>query len=168
MLLPLAALLLPQVQRYTAVQRQDRPAHVLAHARRQPGFHHSHHLQMARQRRKVELVHPGTHREQDLEVGKDFFDARRRLPRGKEAQLRRIGRIRRDAKRHTRHLAQGRLCGLTVTELMARERGVSPAEVGYYRLRFPIKPITLGELASLPQTDASRLAVVRLAEEDAP
>jgi NADPH-dependent 2,4-dienoyl-CoA reductase/sulfur reductase-like enzyme len=57
---------------------------------------------------------------------------------------------------------QGRLCGLTVSELIARERGVSPAEVGYYHLRFPIKPITLGELASLPQTDVSEQAVVRL------
>ncbi len=56
---------------------------------------------------------------------------------------------------------QGRLCGLTVTELIACERGVSPIEVGYYRLRFPTKPISLGELASLPQTDASRKAVVR-------
>lgn len=57
---------------------------------------------------------------------------------------------------------QGRFCGLTVTELIARERGVSPAAVGYYRLRFPVKPITLGELASLPQTTASAQAVVRM------
>jgi hypothetical protein len=42
---------------------------------------------------------------------------------------------------------QGRLCGLTVTELLAQARGVSPAEVGYYRIRPPIKPVTLGELA---------------------
>jgi NADPH-dependent 2,4-dienoyl-CoA reductase/sulfur reductase-like enzyme len=50
---------------------------------------------------------------------------------------------------------QGRLCGLTVTELMAQARGVSPAEIGYYRLRPPVKPITLGELAGLPQADES-------------
>ena len=50
---------------------------------------------------------------------------------------------------------QGRLCGLTVTELIATARGVPPGEVGYYRLRPPIKPITLGELASLPPTDAA-------------
>jgi thioredoxin reductase len=61
---------------------------------------------------------------------------------------------------------QGRFCGLTVTELIARERGVSPAEVGYYRLRFPVKPVTLGEIAALPQTDASVQAVVRLAKSD--
>ncbi|MEC3767409.1 FAD/NAD(P)-binding oxidoreductase [Cupriavidus sp. SS-3] len=42
---------------------------------------------------------------------------------------------------------QGRLCGLTVTELIAQGRGVAPQEVGYYRIRPPIKPITLGELA---------------------
>jgi NADPH-dependent 2,4-dienoyl-CoA reductase/sulfur reductase-like enzyme len=44
---------------------------------------------------------------------------------------------------------QGRLCGLTVTEVIAHERGVSPAEVGHYRIRPPIKPITLAELAEL-------------------
>jgi NADPH-dependent 2,4-dienoyl-CoA reductase/sulfur reductase-like enzyme len=43
---------------------------------------------------------------------------------------------------------QGRMCGLTVTEIIAKSRGVSAAEVGYYRIRPPIKPITLGELAS--------------------
>ncbi len=56
---------------------------------------------------------------------------------------------------------QGRLCGLTVTELIARTRGVSPQEVGYYRLRSPVKPITVAELAGLPHTDAGVKAVVR-------
>lgn len=56
---------------------------------------------------------------------------------------------------------QGRYCGLTVTELMAAERGVSPQEVGHYRLRPPIKPLTVAELAALPQTEASVKAVVR-------
>jgi NADPH-dependent 2,4-dienoyl-CoA reductase/sulfur reductase-like enzyme len=56
---------------------------------------------------------------------------------------------------------QGRLCGLTVTELMARARGVSAPEIGYYRLRPPVKPITLAELAHLPKTDAAVKAVVR-------
>ena len=56
---------------------------------------------------------------------------------------------------------QGRYCGLTVTELMAAERGVSPQDVGYYRLRPPIKPVTVAELAALPQTEASVKAVVR-------
>ena len=43
---------------------------------------------------------------------------------------------------------QGRLCGLTVSETIAQARGVSPVEVGYYRIRPPIKPITLAELAT--------------------
>ncbi|MGE5095909.1 MAG: NAD(P)/FAD-dependent oxidoreductase [Betaproteobacteria bacterium] len=57
---------------------------------------------------------------------------------------------------------QGRLCGLTVTELMAEARGVSPQEIGYYRLRPPVKPITVAELASLPKTEAAVKAVVRV------
>ena len=57
---------------------------------------------------------------------------------------------------------QGRLCGLTVTELIAQTRGVAPQEVGYYRLRPPVKPITVGELASLPKPDAAVKAVVRV------
>ncbi|MEP6702692.1 MAG: NAD(P)/FAD-dependent oxidoreductase [Betaproteobacteria bacterium] len=57
---------------------------------------------------------------------------------------------------------QGRLCGLTITELIAQQRGVTPADTGYYRLRFPVKPITLGELASMPRDDAARDAVVRV------
>jgi octopine oxidase subunit A len=56
---------------------------------------------------------------------------------------------------------QGRLCGLTVTELMAEARGKTPQEIGYYRLRAPVKPITLSELASLPKTEAATQAVVR-------
>ena len=57
---------------------------------------------------------------------------------------------------------QGRFCGLTVSELIAEERGVPVPEVGYYRLRFPTKPLTLGELASLPQTEDSKQAVIRM------
>jgi hypothetical protein len=38
---------------------------------------------------------------------------------------------------------------LTVTELIAQARGVSPTEVGHYRIRPPIKPITLAQLAAL-------------------
>jgi NADPH-dependent 2,4-dienoyl-CoA reductase/sulfur reductase-like enzyme len=44
---------------------------------------------------------------------------------------------------------QGRLCGLTVTELIAEARGVPPRDVGYYRLRPPVKPITVAELAAM-------------------
>ncbi len=56
---------------------------------------------------------------------------------------------------------QGRLCGLTVTELIARRRGTTPDEVGYYRLRPPVKPVSVGELASIPITENERQAVER-------
>jgi NADPH-dependent 2,4-dienoyl-CoA reductase/sulfur reductase-like enzyme len=56
---------------------------------------------------------------------------------------------------------QGRMCGLTVTELIAEARGVPPEEVGYFRLRPPVKPITLAELAALPKSEAAVKAVVR-------
>ena len=56
---------------------------------------------------------------------------------------------------------QGRLCGLTVTELIAEARGTTPQAVGYYRLRSPIKPIPLAELAAMPATEAATAAVVR-------
>jgi NADPH-dependent 2,4-dienoyl-CoA reductase/sulfur reductase-like enzyme len=42
---------------------------------------------------------------------------------------------------------QGRFCGLTVTEMLANARSVPPQCVGYYRIRPPIKPVTLAELA---------------------
>jgi len=57
---------------------------------------------------------------------------------------------------------QGRLCGLTVTEMLADAHGLSPDEIGYYRLRPPVKPITVGELASLPKTAADIAAVERI------
>lgn len=43
---------------------------------------------------------------------------------------------------------QGRLCGLTVTEIIADALGITPEAVGYYRIRPPIKPITLAELSA--------------------
>jgi hypothetical protein len=56
---------------------------------------------------------------------------------------------------------QGRLCGPTVVELITETRGTTPAEVGYYRLRPPVKPVTLAELAALPATEGAVKAVVR-------
>ena len=44
---------------------------------------------------------------------------------------------------------QGRLCGLTTVELIAECRGVPVREVGYYRIRSPVKPVTVGDLAAL-------------------
>jgi hypothetical protein len=38
---------------------------------------------------------------------------------------------------------------------------VAPAAVGYYRLRFPARPVTLGGLAAMPSSPAAQRAVVR-------
>ncbi|HEX7559766.1 MAG TPA: (2Fe-2S)-binding protein, partial [Usitatibacter sp.] len=57
---------------------------------------------------------------------------------------------------------QGRMCGLTVTELIAQARAITPQEAGYFRIRAPVKPITVAELASLPKSDDAVKAVVRL------
>ena len=43
---------------------------------------------------------------------------------------------------------QGRLCGLTVSEIIADQLNCSIEEVGYYRIRPPVTPITLGELSA--------------------
>ena len=42
---------------------------------------------------------------------------------------------------------QGRYCGLAVTEILAETNGLPQQDVGHYRIRSPIKPITLAELA---------------------
>jgi len=44
----------------------------------------------------------------------------------------------------------GRKCALTVSRLMAQVHGVSVEEIGHYRIRPPIRPITVGQLADLP------------------
>jgi hypothetical protein len=41
------------------------------------------------------------------------------------------------------------MCGLTAAELIAEANGETVKNVGYYRIRPPIKPVTLGELASM-------------------
>jgi len=56
---------------------------------------------------------------------------------------------------------QGRLCGLTVTETIAAARGLPPGAIGHYRLRPPVKPLTLAELATMPDSQAARDAVLR-------
>ncbi|HET7410793.1 MAG TPA: (2Fe-2S)-binding protein, partial [Paracoccaceae bacterium] len=50
---------------------------------------------------------------------------------------------------------QGRLCGPTVTAIIAAETGRPHEEVGYYRIRPPLKPLTLGELAGLDAETAA-------------
>ncbi|MFO1322538.1 MAG: (2Fe-2S)-binding protein [Burkholderiales bacterium] len=57
---------------------------------------------------------------------------------------------------------QGRMCGLTVNAIIAREQRRDPAGVGYYRLRFPAKPVPLRDLAQMPVTAEAASAVVRI------
>lgn len=61
----------------------------------------------------------------------------------------------------------GRFCGLTVSELIAKRRGVEMEEVGYYRVRPPIKPVTLGELGAMT-TDFDPSIVGYSHRQDAP
>jgi thioredoxin reductase/bacterioferritin-associated ferredoxin len=44
---------------------------------------------------------------------------------------------------------QGRFCGLTVSDMIAKARNVPVSDVGALRLRPPVKPLLLGELAAL-------------------
>ncbi len=46
---------------------------------------------------------------------------------------------------------QGRYCGLTVTQLLAEANDQTCDETGYYHIRQPLKPITLGELAAMEE-----------------
>lgn len=48
---------------------------------------------------------------------------------------------------------QGRYCGLSVTALLAEANARSPDDIGYYRIRPPLKPVTLGELAAMERSD---------------
>ena len=48
---------------------------------------------------------------------------------------------------------QGRYCGLSVTGILASANGQSPDETGYFRIRSPLKPVTLGELAALAEPE---------------
>jgi NADPH-dependent 2,4-dienoyl-CoA reductase/sulfur reductase-like enzyme len=54
---------------------------------------------------------------------------------------------------------QGRMCGSTVTEMFVAQTGRVADEIGYYRIRPPIRPLTLGELtrtADGAQDDSAR------------
>ncbi len=44
-------------------------------------------------------------------------------------------------------LCQGRICGNPVTRLIAAETGQDPGAIGGYHIRFPLKPLSLAELA---------------------
>ena len=44
---------------------------------------------------------------------------------------------------------QGRMCGLTIQKMIADNNNLPEKDIGYFRLRPPIRPLTVGELASL-------------------
>ncbi|MGJ4948775.1 FAD-dependent oxidoreductase [Bradyrhizobium sp. HKCCYLS20291] len=48
---------------------------------------------------------------------------------------------------------QGRQCGYTVTRILAELENRPASEIGFYRVRPPLKPVTLGELATLDQEE---------------
>lgn len=48
---------------------------------------------------------------------------------------------------------QGRQCGYSMVHIVAAAQGRSVEEVGFYRIRPPLKPVTLGELASLDEQE---------------
>lgn len=53
-------------------------------------------------------------------------------------------------------LCQGRICGNPVTRLIAAEIGQDPGAVGGYHVRYPLKPLSLAELAEEdPDDDTS-------------
>ena len=52
---------------------------------------------------------------------------------------------------------QGRYCGLTVSALLATENNQTLDQTGYYRIRPPIKPVTLQELAGLAQMNKEEI-----------
>jgi hypothetical protein len=56
---------------------------------------------------------------------------------------------------------QGRQCSLTVTELMAQEKTLNPSEISHFRLRPPVKPLTLAELAGVPANEPEKASVIR-------
>lgn len=60
---------------------------------------------------------------------------------------------------------QGRICGLPVTGILARELRVSPAEVGAYRIRAPLKPVPLSAIAKLGPAQLSSSEMIDAFEE---
>lgn len=53
---------------------------------------------------------------------------------------------------------QGRMCGLTVTQILSRALGKAPDEVGAYHIRAPLKPIALASIAALSNAGATDMA----------
>ena len=44
---------------------------------------------------------------------------------------------------------QGRFCAASVAEILAALQGTSPGRIGTHRVRAPLKPVTLAEIAAL-------------------
>ena len=51
---------------------------------------------------------------------------------------------------------QGRMCALTIQKMIHDHNGGSEEEIGHLRIRPPIRPLTVGELAALAHEDVSR------------
>ncbi|MAH83883.1 MAG: hypothetical protein CBB68_05905 [Rhodospirillaceae bacterium TMED8] len=60
---------------------------------------------------------------------------------------------------------QGRFCGLSLQDSIARETGRNVSDVGYFRLRPPIKPLPLDELAELDSEPEANISA-RSSEND--
>jgi NADPH-dependent 2,4-dienoyl-CoA reductase/sulfur reductase-like enzyme len=52
---------------------------------------------------------------------------------------------------------QGRMCGITVTQVLAKALDRAPGDIGAYRVRAPLKPVRLGSLAALAEPAAASL-----------
>lgn len=59
---------------------------------------------------------------------------------------------------------QGRLCGLTVTQILAEARHTTPRAVGAYRVRAPIKPISLHAIATLGMAASEAMSTKEFSE----
>jgi len=51
---------------------------------------------------------------------------------------------------------QARMCGLTVQQILAGHSGKPAGEIEYFRLRPPVRPVTVGELAMLAENDGQK------------
>jgi NADPH-dependent 2,4-dienoyl-CoA reductase/sulfur reductase-like enzyme len=58
---------------------------------------------------------------------------------------------------------QGRMCGLAVTEIISECRAEPPSVVDYYRIRPPLKPLALAELAAFTPAASDR-AVTKMGQ----
>jgi NADPH-dependent 2,4-dienoyl-CoA reductase/sulfur reductase-like enzyme len=52
---------------------------------------------------------------------------------------------------------QGRYCGLSVTQILSDTNEIPANETGYYRIRPPLKPVTLGEIAALAEQETGEV-----------